>query len=123
MSDLRSFGNDLPFIRLQERREWSLERTSNHEAMEHGCSNLTVWPPMCWCEVGQMSIRQVYPMARAYITHGEPLYAELKAPFSPDDAAENDPLDDDELIIIVDSDDEEDLQPHPFQFLQALPAP
>ncbi|KAL8488398.1 hypothetical protein ACS0TY_024611 [Phlomoides rotata] len=66
--------------------------------------------------------RSVYLMARAYMTHGEPLYDELKALFSPDDGAENDPVDDDELIIIVDSDDEEDLQQHPFQFVQALPA-
>ncbi|KAL8489304.1 hypothetical protein ACS0TY_025277 [Phlomoides rotata] len=67
--------------------------------------------------------RSVYPMARAYMTNGEPLYEELKALFSPDDGAENDPVDDDDLIIIVDSDDEENMEQHPFQFVQALPAP
>ncbi|KAL8488399.1 hypothetical protein ACS0TY_024612 [Phlomoides rotata] len=56
MSDLRSSGNDLPFIRLQERRERSSEQTSDHEAMEHGCNNFVEWPPMCWCESDQMSI-------------------------------------------------------------------
>ncbi|KAL8491859.1 hypothetical protein ACS0TY_023456 [Phlomoides rotata] len=58
--------------------------------------------------------RSVYPMSRAYMTHGEPLYDELKALFSLDDGAKNDPADDDELIIIVDSDDEDDMQQHPF---------
>ncbi|KAL8525510.1 hypothetical protein ACS0TY_014940 [Phlomoides rotata] len=58
MSTLRPSDNDIPYIRLQERREWSLDQTSEHEAMEHGCSNLMGWPPMCWCDAGQMSIRQ-----------------------------------------------------------------
>ncbi|KAL8549694.1 hypothetical protein ACS0TY_008513 [Phlomoides rotata] len=60
-------------------------------------------------------------MARAYMTHGEPLYAELKALFSLDDGADDDPAEDDELIIIVDSDDDEELPPNPFQIVHALP--
>ncbi|KAL8499203.1 hypothetical protein ACS0TY_022250 [Phlomoides rotata] len=63
----------------------------------------------------------MYPMSRAYVTQGEPIFTELKALFAPDDGSQNDPEDDDELIIIVDSDDE-DLPPIPFQIVHALPA-
>ncbi|KAL8498317.1 hypothetical protein ACS0TY_021585 [Phlomoides rotata] len=59
MADSRSSGNDLPFTRLHGRRSWSLDWTSAQEAMEHGCSNLMGWPPMCWCDAGPMSIREV----------------------------------------------------------------
>ncbi|KAL8535253.1 hypothetical protein ACS0TY_011031 [Phlomoides rotata] len=46
-------------------------------------------------------ILQRFPMARAYMSYGEPLYNELRALFAPDDGPDSD----DELIIIVDDED------------------
>ncbi|KAL8483193.1 hypothetical protein ACS0TY_026026 [Phlomoides rotata] len=64
---------------------------------------------------------QLYPMSRAYMEQGEPLYNELKALFSPDDGPPAAPSDDDEMIIIVDDSDDEDFHPLPLQVVQALP--
>ncbi|KAL8535734.1 hypothetical protein ACS0TY_011389 [Phlomoides rotata] len=58
MSDVRSSGDDLPFKMLQDNRRGSLKQASRHEAMEYGSNNFMVWPPMCWCKAGQMSILQ-----------------------------------------------------------------
>ncbi|KAL8498149.1 hypothetical protein ACS0TY_021471 [Phlomoides rotata] len=46
--------------------------------------------------------RELYPMLRAYLTAGDPLYYQLKELFAPD----NDEGDDD-IIIVIDSDDDE----------------
>ncbi|KAL8557009.1 hypothetical protein ACS0TY_004475 [Phlomoides rotata] len=46
--------------------------------------------------------REVYPMSRAYTFHGDPLFAELKTLFGPE---END--DGEGLILIIDSEDED----------------
>ncbi|KAL8488379.1 hypothetical protein ACS0TY_024600 [Phlomoides rotata] len=65
--------------------------------------------------------REEYPMSRAYMTQGEPLFDDLNDLFAPDDGPHNDPNDDDELIIIVDSDDK-DVPLFQFPLMQALPA-
>ncbi|KAL8531706.1 hypothetical protein ACS0TY_008339 [Phlomoides rotata] len=65
--------------------------------------------------------RELYPMARAYMTQGDPLYTELKSLFAPDDVPPDGPLDEDELIVIMDSDDE-DFPPLPLPIVHALPA-
>ncbi|KAL8514348.1 hypothetical protein ACS0TY_013461 [Phlomoides rotata] len=64
--------------------------------------------------------REVYPMSRAYMTQGEPLYDDLKDLFAPDNGPQHDQSDDDELIIIVDSDDE-DVPLFQFPLVHALP--
>ncbi|KAL8536649.1 hypothetical protein ACS0TY_012010 [Phlomoides rotata] len=60
--------------------------------------------------------REVYPMSMAYTFKGEPLFAQLKALFGPED-------DDDgaELILIVDSDEEEHILTDE-EVVHALPA-
>ncbi|KAL8526250.1 hypothetical protein ACS0TY_015464 [Phlomoides rotata] len=60
--------------------------------------------------------KEMYTMTRAYMTQGEPLFAELKALFAPDDP----PQDDDELIVIVDSSDD-DLPIFQHEVMQPLP--
>ncbi|KAL8531800.1 hypothetical protein ACS0TY_008410 [Phlomoides rotata] len=64
--------------------------------------------------------REVYPMSRACMTQGEPLFDDLQALFAPDNGPQHDPIDDDELIIIVDSDDE-DMHLFQFPLVHALP--
>ncbi|KAL8524663.1 hypothetical protein ACS0TY_014315 [Phlomoides rotata] len=46
--------------------------------------------------------RELYPMSRAYLTAGDPLYNEIKELFAPDDD-----VDDDDIIIVIDSEDDE----------------
>ncbi|KAL8548731.1 hypothetical protein ACS0TY_007842 [Phlomoides rotata] len=53
-----------------------------------------------------------YPMAKAYMAYGEPLYDELKLLFSPGDHGEDD------VIVIQDSDEEGDLPPPPVDIQQ-----
>ncbi|KAL8484876.1 hypothetical protein ACS0TY_027246 [Phlomoides rotata] len=63
----------------------------------------------------------MYPIARAYMAQGDPLYNELKALFAPDNGPQDGPADNDEMIIIMDSDDE-DFPPLPQLVVHALPA-
>ncbi|KAL8539973.1 hypothetical protein ACS0TY_001541 [Phlomoides rotata] len=45
--------------------------------------------------------RELYPMSRAYLTAGDPLYYQLKELFAPDDDEG-----DDDIITVIDSDDD-----------------
>ncbi|KAL8549629.1 hypothetical protein ACS0TY_008466 [Phlomoides rotata] len=45
---------------------------------------------------------ELYPMSRAYLTTGDPLYNKLKELFAP-----GDDIDDDDLIIVIDGEDKE----------------
>ncbi|KAL8526287.1 hypothetical protein ACS0TY_015491 [Phlomoides rotata] len=49
--------------------------------------------------------REMYPMARAYMTQGDPLYTELKSLFAPDDAPPDGAFDEDEMTVILVPDD------------------
>ncbi|KAL8472589.1 hypothetical protein ACS0TY_029696 [Phlomoides rotata] len=60
--------------------------------------------------------REVYPMSRAYTFHGEPLFAELKILFGPEEEDDGEGL-----IIIVDSEDEDHPHYHE-EVVNALPA-
>ncbi|KAL8523455.1 hypothetical protein ACS0TY_013421 [Phlomoides rotata] len=67
--------------------------------------------------------REIYLMARAYMTQGEPLFDELKVLFPPDDGPQDDPddEDDDDVIVIVDSSDDE-MPIFQHEVMHALPA-
>ncbi|KAL8539673.1 hypothetical protein ACS0TY_001328 [Phlomoides rotata] len=59
--------------------------------------------------------KEVYPLSRAYTFHGEPLFAQLKTLFGPDEEDDGEGL-----ILIVDSEDEDNPHYHE-EVVHALP--
>ncbi|KAL8521305.1 hypothetical protein ACS0TY_011731 [Phlomoides rotata] len=77
---------------------------------------------LCICFPSSVALwREMYPMARAYMTQGDPLYTELKSLFTSDEAPPDGQFDEDEMIVIMDSDDE-DFPQLPLPVVHALPA-